>query len=300
MRDLRLMVTDLDGTLLDPVGAVSGRVREAITLLHRRDVLLAVATGRRWTGASLIAADIGLEGPVAHYDGAVIRDFPSGRMLAAAYLDTVLARRAVRLLADAGLQPVAQYSGEDGEYLYAADGCPHPEWADRYLTTFRHQTRLLPAHRIVTTDLPVVRILAMGPIPLLRRAAVAARRIGCGAQVAATPGATTGDLTVHSPKASKGAAVASLAALLGVGLDQTAAIGDAGNDVTMLRVAGLGIAMGHATPRVRAAADAVTLSNADDGFAVAVETLMTGKEQAGRRLPRLAGVAAGAAASLYE
>ena len=49
------------------------------------------------------------------------------------------------------------------------------------------------------------------------------------------------------------------------------AIGDSDNDLTMLQMAGLGVAMANAAPHVRAAADAVTLDNASDGVAEAIK-----------------------------
>jgi hydroxymethylpyrimidine pyrophosphatase-like HAD family hydrolase len=78
-------------------------------------------------------------------------------------------------------------------------------------------------------------------------------------------------LTLFATGVSKGAALARLAADLGVPLAETLAIGDGSNDVSMLRVAGLGVAMGHATPSVRLAADVVTASNGEDGAAQAIE-----------------------------
>ena len=55
---------------------------------------------------------------------------------------------------------------------------------------------------------------------------------------------------------------------------ETMAFGDGENDIEMLRVAGLGVAMGNAEAAVKAAADRVTLSNNDNGIAVVVEALL--------------------------
>ena len=67
-----------------------------------------------------------------------------------------------------------------------------------------------------------------------------------------------------------------LASTLDIPLEETMAIGDASNDISMLRVAGLGVAMGQASRRVRATADVVTGSNAEDGLAQALETYVLG------------------------
>ena len=67
-----------------------------------------------------------------------------------------------------------------------------------------------------------------------------------------------------------------LASTLYIPLEETMAVGDASNDISMLRVAGLGVAMGQASRRVRASADVVTGSNAEDGLAQALETHVLG------------------------
>ena len=54
------------------------------------------------------------------------------------------------------------------------------------------------------------------------------------------------------------------------------AIGDSGNDITMLKAAGLGVAMGSAAQAVKDAADAVTASNREDGAALAIERYILG------------------------
>jgi Cof subfamily protein (haloacid dehalogenase superfamily) len=76
--------------------------------------------------------------------------------------------------------------------------------------------------------------------------------------------------------ANKGTGLLELSKLLGVPAAEIAVIGDGGNDVLMFEQAGLSIAMGNAEPAVKAAADFVTDSNAEDGFARAIERFITG------------------------
>ena len=64
--------------------------------------------------------------------------------------------------------------------------------------------------------------------------------------------------------------------ILGVDPACTMAIGDSGNDITMLKAAGLGVAMGSAAQAVKDAADAVTASNREDGAALAIERYILG------------------------
>ena len=62
-----------------------------------------------------------------------------------------------------------------------------------------------------------------------------------------------------------------LAEKLGLRRDQVMAVGDSGNDLSMIEDAGLGVAMGNATPEILAVADAVTADNNHDGVALAIE-----------------------------
>ena len=75
----------------------------------------------------------------------------------------------------------------------------------------------------------------------------------------------------------KGAYLRDLAGRLGLPLQAVAAIGDMDNDVPMLSVAGLPIAMGNGSPAVKAAGAFVTESNEADGFAAAVDALLAAR-----------------------
>lgn len=78
------------------------------------------------------------------------------------------------------------------------------------------------------------------------------------------------DLELMAPGVDKGLGLRELAVHLGLDRSQVMAIGDGGNDAAMLRYAGLGVAMGNASPEALAAADQVTATNDEDGAAKAI------------------------------
>jgi hydroxymethylpyrimidine pyrophosphatase-like HAD family hydrolase len=78
-------------------------------------------------------------------------------------------------------------------------------------------------------------------------------------------------LDVTHPHANKGAVLLDLAARYSIAPAEIATIGDGANDVLMFAKSGLSVAMGNAQNDVKAAADVVTTSNAEEGFANAVE-----------------------------
>jgi hydroxymethylpyrimidine pyrophosphatase-like HAD family hydrolase len=284
---IRLLAVDLDGTLLDPNGAVSARTWRAITALRQRGIALALATARRYVGAAPVAAALGVAQTLILYDGAQVRAYPDGAQLFAHPLQADHAQRAAEMIADHGLRPIAQHTDTASERLIVAPRPPREAWADSYL---KHADQI---EESALADLCVgrldpLRVVAFGPLRRVRRAARA---------VAAATSAETGrhgppvaiqvltrgnygaaELTVFAPEVSKGAALARLAALLEIPLAQTMAIGDGMNDLSMLRVAGFPVAMGTAPQALRRVASAVTGSNMEDGAAQAIERYVLDQE----------------------
>jgi Cof subfamily protein (haloacid dehalogenase superfamily) len=86
-------------------------------------------------------------------------------------------------------------------------------------------------------------------------------------------------LDVTAPTADKGRAVHAFSRILAVPRPRIAVIGDGGNDVAMFERSGLSIAMGNASQEVRRAADFVTDSNRDEGFAHAIERFVLGGDR---------------------
>ena len=83
-------------------------------------------------------------------------------------------------------------------------------------------------------------------------------------------------MELNAPGVSKGPGLMALANALGLDRREVMAVGDSGNDRTMIELAGLGVAMGNATDEVKQAADAVTADNEHDGVAQAIERYVLG------------------------
>ncbi len=86
-------------------------------------------------------------------------------------------------------------------------------------------------------------------------------------------------LDITHPLANKGVALSELSKLFHIPLAEIAVIGDGGNDIAMFERSGLSIAMGNASPEVRRAADFVTGSNREEGFADAIERYILGGDR---------------------
>ena len=81
------------------------------------------------------------------------------------------------------------------------------------------------------------------------------------------------NIEISDSAATKGDAMMWLAERLGIDREQIVTFGDSENDITMIKMAGTGVAMGNALDEVKAAADAVTQTNDDDGVAIYLENI---------------------------
>ena len=80
-----------------------------------------------------------------------------------------------------------------------------------------------------------------------------------------------GNAEVNAKGVDKGVGLLALAKHLGIAQESVMACGDSSNDAAMLRAAGFAVAMGNATPDIRALADVITDTNDEDGVAKAIE-----------------------------
>jgi Cof subfamily protein (haloacid dehalogenase superfamily) len=267
---IRLVATDIDGTLLDPTGRIS---EEALAMLQRvasGGATVCLATSRRWVGARAVAEELGLDCPLILYDGAITRQYSSGEILASHPLQREAAWQAVSALASCGLRPIAQYSGPEGESMLTIPADPETDYAARFVERFQGQTQIVPLDMLAEGQETLLRVAAFAPHDMLLNAAnsFAAQRLEM--QLLEMGGYEMAELTFFAPGASKGAALLALADRLGISAAETFAIGDGLNDISMLKVAGVSVAMAGAPPSVRAAAQFVTSSNDEEGFARAL------------------------------
>ncbi len=82
------------------------------------------------------------------------------------------------------------------------------------------------------------------------------------------------NLEINEKGATKGQAILTLAEYLGIDPSQTIGFGDGANDISMMKAVGIGVAMENAIDEVKEAADLVTLTNDEDGVAVALEKIL--------------------------
>ncbi|MFJ3541647.1 HAD family hydrolase [Streptomyces rubiginosohelvolus] len=258
-----LVATDLDGTLLRPDDTVSARSRAALGLAAASGARHLIVTGRPVPGIRALLADLAYTGLVVCGQGTQLYDADAGRLLRSVALDREAADTALgKIEAEVGAVFAAvDQGGVDGVTLIEAG--------------YRMPNPTLPAQRVGSRDdlweRPVIKVLVRHPE--LGDDALAAVARGAVGDLATVTMAGPGTVELAPRGVDKGTGLAAAAGLLGIGAERTVAFGDMPNDLPMFAGSGLRVAMGNAHPELRAAADEVTLSNAEDGVAVVLERL---------------------------
>ena len=266
---IRLLVSDIDGTLVTSSKQVTPRALRAVGALREAGIQLALVSSRPARGMDMFLAPLGIDTPRAGLNGGEILA-PDGRILAHLPLDTDVARRVVEALDEHGVEAWV-FAG--GEWLVRKG--PGSKASGAYVEKERRAVRMDP---VVVEDFEghyhrIGKIMgSSADFHLLERVEINLQTM-FGDQVNAHRSQLY-YLDVTHPDANKGNAALKLAELLGVSADEMACIGDMGNDIAMLDVAGLAIAMGNATEEVAAAAHFVTETNEQEGWALAVEQLL--------------------------
>ena len=271
--DIRLIALDLDGTLLNDGKKVSPRNRQALQEAAERGVWIVPCTGRFYKGMPEEVRALPFVRYVITINGAEVYDRQRSSIL---YRAEIAPSMAEGLLDYVDRLPVIYDCYQDGWGWINEDFCPR-------LTEFLQDPNALELVRKFRTPLPDFReTMRRRNMPLQkvqlffreRDLAVRERELTAIARQfpeLAVSSSIYYNIEVNSQDAQKGRALRELCAYLGVDPACAMAFGDGLNDVSMLRDAGVGVAMGNASDRVKAAANLTAPTNEDDGVARIVE-----------------------------
>jgi hypothetical protein len=244
----RLLVSDLDGTLIDGTGVLAPELVAAVARAIERGLAVSLATGRMPPGAARYRDELGLTAPLVYYNGALVRDHEGGRDLLSLTLPRGLLWEAYEIFAQAPVHPLFY---RDDELYCLERSMPVRGYADEQGLRVHE----IPDPPSFLRQGSFVKSLLIGHPAILP---VVREELGALTGEAARLVMTRADyLELIPTQASKGAALRVVAEHLGVPLAETIAVGDQENDLEMLEAAGVGIAMPHAPDSVRAAADLV-------------------------------------------
>ena len=258
---IRLLLADVDGTLVTKDKILTDRARESVQKLNAAGILFAITSGRPPKGMEMVIAPLGVIQPIAGYNGGVFTH-PDMSIIEQHTIPDGIPAEVVPKIEAFGLD-VWIYRGND---WYVRDKtAPHVE---REEFTVHFPPQVVPNFDDLLTG--VVKIVGVSDDGEAVAKCEAAMQAELGERVSATRSQPY-YLDVTNRQANKGTVVTWLAARLNISPQEIATIGDMPNDVLMFRESGMSIAMGNASPEVQEQATYVTTSNEDEGFANAIE-----------------------------
>ncbi|MFT4110644.1 HAD family hydrolase [Propionicimonas sp.] len=267
-RPIRLVATDLDGTLLIDHRTVSPRSVAAIGAAAAAGVPVVVATGRQvpQVPALIQPADVRY---VVGSNGSIAGDLRTGEVL----FEDLLPVPTLSTLSDflGRAAPGVRFSAVRD---HGAGHAAEPGYLDLLAPRERDGQWTLDAAPLsdVLAE-PTLKLTARHP----RLSADDLLRLLAGSGLTGFHATTSGApfLEIGNAGVTKASGVARLCGLLGVDRTEVAAFGDAKNDIELLAWAGLGVAMGNAVPEALAVADWQTASNDEDGVARGIELILS-------------------------
>lgn len=283
---IRLIASDLDGTLLDPQAHLSGPTLAAIAAALSDDLQVIAATGRQVPHLPTDFPDSGIRYIVAS-NGAICVDLRSGEIL----FEELLAAETVAAVIDylSRELPDACFSAVRDHGRHHVVG---PGYVDLLKPADRpYWQHLRPATHAELAAEPTLKVTVRHPVLSADELLAVMQRSGLSGFHATTSGAPF--LEIAGEGVTKATGLARFCEHFDFEPSTVLAMGDAKNDVEMLRWAGVGIAMGNAVPETKAVADWVTADNSHDGAAQAIQAARTatGADE-GRALTRWAAAAA--------
>ena len=270
MSRIKLLVLDLDGTLTNSKKEVTKRSRDALMKAQEKGIKIVLASGRSPYGILPLARELELDrygSYILAFNGGHIMDCRTGEVL---YQNCVKTEFNIPLLELAEEYGVASMSyKEDVSAIYTS-------FPDHPLIQFVSRNNHLPIHYIED-----MKSVLTWPVP---KFLYLSETIDMGEVEADMQRRFEGKLSCYRSEdrildimplgVDKAASLTGLLKVLHLSPEEMAAAGDSYNDVGMIRMAGLGIAMANAVPEAKEAADVITLSNDEDGVADAVEKLL--------------------------
>ena len=263
--DYKIIVLDLDGTLTNRDKIITPRTKEALMNAQEAGNVVVLASGRPTAGVEPLARELELSrfgSYILSYNGGEIINWETQEMV----YENVLPNEVVPVLYECARTHQLSILTYDGAEIITENS------QDPYVLkeAFLNKMAVRETNDFLTDiTLPVAKCLIVGDadklIPL--EAELCLRLQGRINVFRSEPYF----LELVPQGIDKALSLAVLLKEIGVAREEVIAIGDGYNDLSMIRFAGLGIAMGNAQEPVKKAADYITLSNEEDGVAEAIK-----------------------------
>lgn len=273
LSNYRMIVLDLDGTLTNAKKEITPRTKEALMEAQHRGVRVVLASGRPTYGIMPLAEELRLSehgGYILAFNGGRIVDCITGKVVFEQQLHPQLVPQLYKAAMQAGMQ-ILTYQGEAIAATDKDDEYVRQEAFINKMPVIQYNDFL------AQIEYPINKCLIVGsPAPLHELELHLAQELKGKLEVYRSADFFLECVPLGIDKARS---LERLLAVTGLQREQMMACGDGYNDLSMIRLAGLGVAMENAADEVKAAADFITASNEADGVGRAVERWILGEQQ---------------------
>lgn len=275
MHHIQLVALDLDGTLFDNQSRISRRNLETIKRASDQGIHVVISTGRPFSGLPFSQ----IEGSGIEYaittNGSALYEISTQKCLFEDAMGEDLLFPILDFLLTKDIHMDAFIGGKGYSPMQCADAAQKlciPASIKRYITDTRIRVENLP--QFIHENQLTVQKMTLNFFPdengVLKDREEVRRFLTANPEIDTVCGGYH-NLEFTRTGVSKGAGLLKLAEILGVDQHATMAIGDSGNDLAILKAAGIGVAMANADEQIKKQADYITGSNEEDGVASAIE-----------------------------
>ena len=264
-----LVISDVDGTLLDNSKELTSGAPEAVQRLYKAGIRFTIASARPPRMVRELIKKLQVKEPLACFNGALIVS-PDESVLQEIQMSPADAQSVADLIDKQGFD---LWVWTDSDWFVSNPKGPH---------VARHESQMgRKATPLATRDMSQFRVLKLVGVSD-DHDAIAKAEADLATQGSPTVSGTRSSayyLDVTDARANKGEVVLRISEMLQVPAEQIATIGDMTTDTFMFRKSGVSIAMGNALDDVKAQAKFVTKSNEENGFAYAMDHFVLGAAQ---------------------
>ena len=264
---IKLVVTDIDGTIYCPENGISESVKECMRNLMEKGIHVAIATGRTFGSAKSVADEIGIKCPLICYQGGLVNTY-EGKTLDAKYLNPKIAKEIIKDCKKRNIHLNVYvedklYVENDDQYIkdYIGD-----KGIDYFLVKSFDELDFSKLNKLLAIDYDpefINNLIQEYQEKYPEIYVVRSYKYFC---------------EIANKEATKGNAIKILAEEYGITIDEVMAIGDQNNDIEMVETAGVGVAMGNGTDEIKACANYVTDTVQNNGFVKAVNKYVWEKD----------------------
>lgn len=265
----KMLVVDIDGTLVDSDGNISSEDREAVAKARSLGIRVSLSTGRGIKASLSVIDQLALDGYHIFYDGAMVSSLREGKEIFAQPLSQVVV---------ADMIDFAHRHDVDLEFFSVTHYFAEREtWStEAHRDFFGVEATMVDFNKLREERIIKGGLVTTNPAEVAKANEFCRHFEGrlhfSFARTPAYPGVDF--INIIAPDVSKGKALEVLVSHLGLSLTEVMAVGDGTNDISLLTSAGLGVAMGNAKDEVKAVASHVTLDVDHSGLAAAINKFL--------------------------